>query len=401
MITQLIDVSGITADYVSPQIPTKISGSRATIYVMNMSNVTYYLDFKDGNIAHVPAWWARPFCVPSSVKWMELSVAAFPVGMPNPPFSHVAIETYLLNEDTSKLQDTSITAQVSVQGNTSVTTTISNEVSQIGFAPGTTVIEVKPSDALSDTYFGDNEGNLTINGNNAGTLTTLLQLIAGASPGVKLAAAAVLTEVLGPLQVDSDAFIEGNLLLNNGKSIQGFDNTGTIRSLLTPSNTNKTLLGSMGSDIEFRDKLGNLLWSFNVSNGVLLCNAATVHIQNTTGNDIVSGGVNTHLNSPSGGTTLQVGGVDILGVVSNGINCNQLLNLSGSGSWRAVSTFTGTTISGTSAFNHGLGTTPDAVWVWYNGVGSATFGTSSYTSTQVSVTAAGSFPFRGVAIKIT
>ncbi len=134
--------------------------------------------------------------------------------LPNPPVSLLLATYYYPNEPVPAMTILG-NSPVGVGGTISTSnTSIVND----GNAPGTSIIEATPSDAASSTWKADNSGNLTVKGDNAGTLTTLLQLIAGASPAVKLAAAAILTEVLGNLQVD------GTTTLNNlsGKSGQNF-----------------------------------------------------------------------------------------------------------------------------------------------------------------------------------
>lgn len=86
--------------------------------------------------------------------------------------------------------------------------------------PNTLIIEIKPTDAAADVITVDNEGNVTFKVNNGGTLTTLLQLIAGVSEAMKIGAASVPVEVLGNLTVDSK--INGLILstLGGGNGVQ-------------------------------------------------------------------------------------------------------------------------------------------------------------------------------------
>lgn len=66
--------------------------------------------------------------------------------------------------------------------------------------PGTTIINVQPNDATAPTWSADNSGNLLIKSDNAGTLNTLLQLVAGAIPAVQLGSSGILTSVEGSLR---------------------------------------------------------------------------------------------------------------------------------------------------------------------------------------------------------
>ncbi len=94
----------------------------------------------------------------------------------------------------------------------------SSYVQNDGNAGWTSIVESTPTGAASSTVEIDNNGNVTVKGNNAGTLTTLLQLIAGASPAVQLAAASILTEVLGGLQVDKATTLTGAVTATNASN---------------------------------------------------------------------------------------------------------------------------------------------------------------------------------------
>lgn len=82
-----------------------------------------------------------------------------------------------------------------------------SQLTNTGNNPGSSVINVQPNDASAPTITATNSGNFVVSGDNAGVLTTLLQLIPGASPAVKLAAASVLTSVLGNLQINGMLFV--------------------------------------------------------------------------------------------------------------------------------------------------------------------------------------------------
>lgn len=88
--------------------------------------------------------------------------------------------------------------------NASTNVTTAQHVKDTVDPPLTPVISMQPTDVAGNnlTVLIDNSGNATFKSDNAGTLTTLLQLIAGASPAVKLAAATIVTEILGSLRVD-------------------------------------------------------------------------------------------------------------------------------------------------------------------------------------------------------
>lgn len=129
-----------------------------------------------------------------------------------------------------------------------------SELINTGNNPLSTLINVQPNDASAPTWTADNSGNLAISGDNAGVLTTLLQLIAGASPAVKLAAAGVLTATLGDFQVG------GNAILMNNKNLELEDSGGTPHAVMFASSFNnvviRALAGVSGRTIALQDESG-------------------------------------------------------------------------------------------------------------------------------------------------
>lgn len=71
-----------------------------------------------------------------------------------------------------------------VNANTNVTT--SQYLTDTADPPGTTVIKIQPTDVAgtNPTVSIDNSGNVVISTDNAGVLTQILQIFAGASPGI-------------------------------------------------------------------------------------------------------------------------------------------------------------------------------------------------------------------------
>ena len=210
---------------------------------------------------------------------------------------------------------------------------------------GTQFIEVTPTGAPGSTWAADNTGNLTVNSDNAGTLTTLLQLIAGASPAVKLAAAAVLTEVLGPLQVDGDA---------------------TLLHLLISGATLPANYPKFSSDSS-----GNL--NIDAPNGTrrLQLNTAIPALIASTGMRITA---------------------DRFDLTGGGGQYN--MNV---GSLSRISLFSGT---GTGTFNHGLGAVPNFVIPICTAAGSTqTMGFSASTSNQVTITTGAGLAWTALAIR--
>ena len=117
--------------------------------------------------------------------------------------------------------------------------TNANELVNTGNTPGTIIVNVQPSDAATATWSADNSGNLTIKSDNAGVLTTLLQLIAGPTPAVKLFAVGQQVEVLGNLWADGFSGSSNGIYSNNG-TYYGTDGTNTIIAASGTSGTGNT-----------------------------------------------------------------------------------------------------------------------------------------------------------------
>ncbi len=133
--------------------------------------------------------------------------------LPNPPVSQLLIVYYAPNEIPDSLGSLG-NSPIGIGGNVQVST--AQSLQNDGNLGGTQFIESTPSGASASTVSVDNNGNMTIKGNNAGTLTTLIQAVAGASPTLKLVAASVLAEVLGNLKVDGTNSIVGTSSFDNG-----------------------------------------------------------------------------------------------------------------------------------------------------------------------------------------
>lgn len=148
-------------------------------------------------------------------------------------------------------------------GNSVPLTTSTSQLINNGSAPLSNIITVQPSDVATPTWLADNSGNFTVKGDNAGTLTTLLQLIAGASPTVKLAAASILVEVLGGLQID------GSITFPNGNQQTITWNGGGFLSNIQGGNDGSITYNSSGTSHKFLGASNNLLMAVN-SSGITL-----------------------------------------------------------------------------------------------------------------------------------
>ena len=193
--------------------------SNGKIVVYNESNVNLQLGW-DGFTTYCPAWTAMLYCVNASsvnISWIAQST----LNAGGAPISQVLVEAYTNTETITGTYPAALVRSTNI-GNASSVGGTASSIANTGNAPGSNLISAQPTDASSPTWSADISGNLTVNSDDAGVLTTLLQLIAGASPTVKLAAAGLLTEVLGTLQVDGNNIsgpASGNLNLISPNSI--------------------------------------------------------------------------------------------------------------------------------------------------------------------------------------
>jgi len=261
----------------------------------------------------------------------------------NPQAAIVLLTEYFVDEPIPiGTWPTSIPTQT-VQATSSVTQ--ANTLVNDGNAPGTLFIESTPSDAASSTVRVDNSGNVTIKGDNAGTLTTLLQILAGASPSVILGALTALVTVVNNLTVGGDVTATDYLL--SGPALVA----------------NYAKIGSdPGGDI-----------NFDLPNGT-----RRLQINSTIPSIVASTGVR-----------ITADRFDLTGGGGQ-YNLNQ-------GSLSRLSIFTG---GGSGVFNHGLGAVPMFVVITTTAAGSSqTVGASNFTATQVTVTVGAALAWTGLAIR--
>lgn len=237
-IVATFDPSLTTSDTFNAGFPNGVG----RIVVYNESNVNLQLSWGSFS-TYCPAWTAMLYCISTSnvnINWQQQSTLV----STGAPISQVIVEAFDNNETIVGTFPAALVRQTNI-GNT-VSTAMGGSTSlQNDGNTQTTIIEATPSGAGSSTISIDNEGNVTIKGNNAGVLTTLLQLIAGASPAVKLAAAAVLVEALGNIKIDGTLTALGASSLDNGAiTTDGSGNFNTIGS-------KTTLNGSIAGTLQY------------------------------------------------------------------------------------------------------------------------------------------------------
>lgn len=379
------------------------SSANGKMVVYNESNVSLKFHFQNGSTAYVPAWTAILFCGPFgnvNVTWQQQAT----LSSASPPLSMVIVETYASGEPVPGTFPAALVRQTNIGNAVNTVSGVSASIQNNGNTPATSIIEATPSDAGSSTWQADNSGNLTVKSDNAGTLITLLQLIAGASPSVKLAAATVLTEVLGNLKVDGSFESVGATTLDSTLTVTGdatFNGTGTGVSVA--HNLGVTGTSSLDNGTLTTDGSGNILWA-----GKLGVSSAGDRLDASGGTTYVKASGEVHIQIPNGTdhavfatSDLTINGSTARMMIHKVLADNFSLASGGaffgqSGSWTRFSTFTGTT---TGTYNHGLGATPDHVMPCQNAVGSQTMGYDSLTSSQVHITSGAGASFKALCYK--
>lgn len=426
----------------------------AHLHIYNESGSGLQLTFSIGSSSYfLPAGGWQTYVVSPGESSLSFTVI---YTLPAPPVTLLLLTYYGPNEPLPDIPQIG-NSPIGIGG--TVNTAATTELLNTGNAPGTAIISVAPSDAASNTWTADNSGNLTIRGDNAGTLTTLLQLIGGASPAVKLAAAAVLVEVLGNLTVDQHftatggSTVGGTGIMGAGGAINvGITATGDVFKADTVSgNTtvnsptgNVVLSGAGGAGVVQVTSAGMNVFAGDLSAGhnVSIINDLLLNTTGATYNaiygDTASG--NTFFQVPAGTNAWKMGvgtliaangrmqlgvsavndvldattaaatffkgatainfqvpnGTTVMSCIVGGVQLHGRILMPINGSFNSVSTFTGT---GIGNFNHNCGATPSICLFSGQSSSTATFGYSGINSTQVTVTSGGSIPWIGLAVQ--
>jgi hypothetical protein len=187
--------------------------TQAKVLFSNESCSNLLIKMSSGFSFKLPAGGNRLLCIyeqNSNISYSTLSQLNIPC------IDAVDVEVYDLSETIVEVYPTSMARQTTI-GNGVQLGTAANQLVNTGNNPGTNIITARPNDvAVGNTWIADNSGNLIINSDNVGALTRLLQLIAGATPKVNISSPGVLTEVFDKLQIDNDAFVNGNHALGTG-----------------------------------------------------------------------------------------------------------------------------------------------------------------------------------------
>lgn len=353
------------------------------LYLFNESPIGLLLTFPDGSTATLPPYFFRFYYVsqPGLVQWGTL------YNIPTTGLtSSVYGESYESNESGSiALTHGPLNRQTNI-GNSVPVGTSATSIANSGNPPGTSIITAQPSDAASATWTADNSGNLTIKSDNVGTLSTLLQLIAGASPAVKLAAATIATEILGALNVDGALTVTGVSNLNGGVFTT------------SPTLTGGKIFGTGGwTWVDFS----------NNSDFIITPNGGQVKINSGVLN--ATAGLFTTSPTFTGGKIFGTGGwvwIDFSDnsnfiITPNGgrlkLGNNASIQFADGSLVNRIHGFNGT---GSGTFNHSNGVTPNNVQLTTHQVGSQTMGYDSENSTNLHVTTGAGLTWTGLAFSL-
>lgn len=358
----------------SGNIDVGIVNPGAKVLLYNLSLVTIKLNFNNGSTALLHAgeanFWVLDGITPT-IQWSQYDM----LNAASPPISKVTGTVYEAKEPVNGVYPMALQYQTNIANPGGVNTNVNATQSIVndGNAPGTSIIEATPSDASASTWQADNKGNLTVKSDDAGVLTTLIQLIAGASPTVKLAAAALITEVLGDLKVDGTSFL------------------GATQVFGTLSMQAGTQIASASGPVQIANgglqSVDGTFYGPDGSNTIIAATgtgaSAITRLQST--NSLA-------LQVPPGATRWSLGSDGLLTCINNGG-----LKLLTGGLLR-TSTFTGT---GSGTVNHGLSAIPDICLFSATGTNSATFGFTNANATTVQVTVGATVPWKGTALRFT
>lgn len=363
--TALLDSRGVGT------IVTNGINPNEQLVLYNSSLVCFKLTFADQTTDIIPPSWAKSFKKPNAIGTVQyqpiFTITAEPGAQP------VSICYGSIYETNEQIDDLNVPLQYIYNiGNSGGIPVTNNTLFNTGNNPGTTVVSIQPSDATSPTVTIDNSGNITVYSDNAGILTLLLKLIAGANPAIQIGASTVDTEILGQLVFDN----------NNG--LKWKDTSGVSHTIMFLSTLNNVAIrppnGTSGLKLELQDETGtSQLFVDDVSPEVTVANDLGIgskKLFDSNGNNLAdwsAGGLYLKTNPSSNGS-----------LHYQSPNGTTVFSVSAQGG--TVSTCSsGTTIS------HGMGVTPTTLVG--NPVvaqpGSATVGTANFNSTTFRATIGG------------
>lgn len=363
------------------------------IILFNSSLACLQLTFADKTNDILPPCWARSWSKQSPMSNISYSTL-FTVPLNGQPISTLYGTLYEPDEHVADVNQS--LQYVYVVGNPGgVPVSSVNELINTGNTPGTSTINIQPSDATQPVVTMDNRGNFTIYSDNAGVLTLLLELIAGPNPKVQIGPATGNTEILGNAEIDG--IIAWNHVLSATNQLINFlqayglysDNIGTLGT------TRIWFDGPDRGEFHVGPRVGTNYFDW------IRLRATQLKIElgkNTSPNNTlfqVSGGptsldnnkITTDANGNVSAVSINCGTPKLTTSGYTGLSGDQLSrlgNVAGSGS---------------GTYNHTLGAIPDFVCLQTHANGSQTIGYYNETSTQITVVAPAGLPWFGLLTK--
>lgn len=266
-----IDVSGLLIgstnflDFKNAGITAAIGQYKnpAHILIHNESGSGMQITMKSsGDSFYLPAGaWSPPTAIVGGETGMYYKIIYV---LPNPPVTLLLVTYYGPNED---VPSTAVLGNSPIGIGGTISTNFSTLINT-GNPPRTPVITIQPSDSATPTIDVDNSGNVIVYSDNAGVLSTLLQLVAGTSPEVIIAASNILTNVLGALTVNGilTATNSANFVLatqlQDVANVPGFRlGGGSAGDMLDFTTSNSIVKGGPGGAFIFNDQTTNQ-WQF-------------------------------------------------------------------------------------------------------------------------------------------
>lgn len=386
---QSFDPSQETSGY----LPIIIANPGGSLILFNKSQYGMTVDFGNGRVAALPAWYVRTYKFPTTIvdhiDWQVI----YTLNQNDPPISLVMGELY--EEYEVVPQSDGPIPWLSNVGNTVTTSGTNNQVVNEGNVAGNPVIQVQQT-GVSVGWNAEmlNDGTFILQALVASVLTNLFATIPNAAAGatsVQIGDASRVVEIFGKLLADL------GISLPNNQAISSKDTGGTTHNILLEDTSNQVkLLAGGANNILLVDNSGNTLAVID-GNGFHVSKIGTVgatanlldgslanqtYLKGNTG----TGTIHMQANATSDSWTFDNNG-DLSCQGGGGLNFNI-------GRIKDFNTFTGT---GSGTYSHGLSGAPAWVCAVTDIAGSATQGYDSGTSSTVHVTLGAAIAFKAVA----
>lgn len=319
----------------------------------------------------------------------------------NAPSFAVLLDAFGKDEEPLGAYPVALSRAVQVEGNVNTMTTSTSAIDNELNSSGTPIItSVVAGDAPNKAVYLTNDAqgnigdsahpaNLTINGNETVTATFTVN-------GSSFFAA---MQVFGLLQLTG-----ASIQLDNAQTISWKDNAGTVRQVLTLSNTNKVIVSGASQFVEFRNQANTVIMSLDLTNSIIQFPQGGFSLTGPSNAIALTTSIsNTYLDG-SNSSVMRANGQNIAVATSGLFTLVQRLLLAGAGGLTSISTFTGT--GTTTGVAHGCqsvtGTSvaPDFIMIECTAAGSTmTTGYSAVTATTCTISCGSALAWKATAFK--